>query len=317
MKVLITDYAWPSVEPERSILAGAGAEVVVVETAGEDELAQLAVDADGILTCWKPVTEKVIRAAENCVSIGRYGIGLDNIDVDCATRLGIVVTNVPAYCVEEVSEHALALLLTLARKTAVYDRSIKAGMYNLQAGGPLYRVRGKTLGIVGLGRIGRRLAEKACCLGLRTIAFDPNLSAADVEGSGVELVSFPALLASSDYISIHVPLTDATRRLFDAGAFRQMKPTAFLINSSRGSVIDESALLEALDEGRLAGTGLDVLDREPPAPFDPLTSHPKSVVTPHAAFSSQESLLELQTTAATQMAEILLGKRPRNIVNPA
>ena len=314
--VLVSDYAWKDLEIERAVLARVDARLVAAETGSEAELVSLAPEADGILTCWKPVTAKVIQQSPHCVSIGRLGIGLDNIDVTEATRLGIVVTNVPSYCVEEVSDHALALLLSLARKVTFYDRAIKSGVYDLQAHTPLYRVRGRTLGIVGFGRIGRALYRKASGLGLRVIVFDPYADRASLAGFEVEVVSFAGLLERSDYISIHVPLTNETRALFDLVALRQMKPTSFLINTSRGSVIDGAALVEALDQGMIAGAGLDVLPQEPPDPIDPLLRHPRTIITPHAAFNSEESLVDLRQTAAAQMAAILSGSRPDNIVNP-
>jgi D-3-phosphoglycerate dehydrogenase len=314
--VLISDYVWKDLQIEKAILARVDTGVLVSSTGAEDDLTNLAPEANGILTCWKPVTARVIQAAPHCVAIGRFGIGLDNIDVAEATRQGIVVTNVPSYCVEEVSDHALALLLSLARKVTFFDRAIKSGVYDLQAGMPLFRVRGKILGIVGFGKIGRVLYHKARALGLKVIIFDPYVDRASLGGFDVELVDFPGLLGRSDFISIHVPLMPGTRGLFNAAALRQMKPTAFLINTSRGPLIDGEALREALDQGIIAGAGLDVLPVEPPTPGDPLAGHPRTIVTPHAAFNSEESLVELRETAAHQMAAILSGVRPENIVNP-
>ena len=314
-KVLISDYAWKDLEIEKAILARVNAELLVSATCAEDELTALAPGAHGILTCWKHVTAKVVRAARECVAIGRYGIGLDNIDVACATELGIVVTNVPSYCVDEVSEHALALLLSLARKVTFYDRAIKSGVYDLQAQTPLFRVRGKILGIVGFGKIGRALYQKARGLGLQIIVFDPYIDRTSLDGFEVEVVDFRGLLGRSDFISLHVPLTPQTRGLFNLAAFRQMKPQAFLINTSRGHLVDAGGLRVALDEGLIAGAGLDVLPNEPPASDDPLVNHPRTIITPHAAFNSEESLLELRETAARQMAAVLCGTLPENIVN--
>jgi D-3-phosphoglycerate dehydrogenase len=315
-QVLISDYAWSGLETERTILASVGATLLVSETGAEDELTALAPDAVGILTCWKAITAKVIQAARACVAIGRYGIGLDNIDVACATENGMVVTNVPSYCVEEVSDHALALLLSLARKVTFYDRGVKSGAYDLQAGAPLLRLRGRVLGIVGFGKIGRAFYHKTRGLGLKVIIFDPHIDRESLRGFDVELVDFPRLLERSDFISLHAPLTPATRGLFNLAAFRQMKPQAFIINTSRGHLIDADALREALDKGMIAGAGLDVLPVEPPAPGDPLACHPRTIITPHAAFNSAESLIELRETAARQMAAILSGTLPENIVNP-
>lgn len=315
MKVLISDYAWESLEPERKILAEAGASLIVAESGNEDELVKMAGDVDGILTCWKPVTARVIRQAVKCRAIGRYGIGLDNIDVACATEQGIVVTNVPSYCVEEVSDHALALLLSLARKVTAYDHAVKGGRYDLRAPTPLYRLSGKTLGIVGFGKIGRTLSRKVQGFNFKILVYDPYLEPASLAGSQVESVSFHELLRRSDFISIHVPLSAGTRGMFNTETFMKMKPTSFLVNTSRGALIDEQALLQALNDGIIAGAGLDVLSVEPPSPRDALVLHPRTIITPHAAFYSEESVLELQTTAARQMAEVLLGRRPPHIVN--
>jgi D-3-phosphoglycerate dehydrogenase len=315
-RVLISDYAWKDLEIERAILSRVDANLLVAESGAEDELTALATEADGILTCWKPVTARVIQAARVCAAIGRYGIGLDNIDVAAATRHGIVVTNVPSYCVDEVSDHALALLLSLARGITFYDRAIKSGVYDLQAGTPLFRVRGRILGIVGFGKIGRALYHKTRGLGLKVLVFDPYAHRTSLSGFEVEVVDFHGLLERSDFISLHVPLTPETRELFNLAALRRMKPSAFLINTSRGQLIDAEALREALDKGIIAGAGLDVLPVEPPAPGDPLVGHPRTIITPHAAFNSEESLIELRETAAKQMAAVLCGTRPENIVNP-
>jgi D-3-phosphoglycerate dehydrogenase / 2-oxoglutarate reductase len=315
-KVLISDYVWKDLAIEKATLARVGAELLVAQTGAEDELTGFAPEADGILTCWKPVTAKVIQAARRCLSVGRFGIGLDNIDVAEATQQGMVVTNVPAYCVEEVSDHALSLLLSLARKVTFFDRAIKSGVYDLQAGTPLFRVRGRTLGIAGFGRIGRALYRKARGLGLNVIVYDPYVDRASLSGFDVEAVDFPGLLSRSDFISIHIPLSPETRGLFNLAAIRQMKPHAFLINTSRGPLIDGEGLRQALDEGAIAGAGLDVLPVEPPAADDPLILHPRTIITPHAAFNSEESLVELRETAARQMAAVLSGTRPENVVNP-
>ncbi len=314
-RVLITDFAWKDLKIEEDILKQAGAEIVLAKTASEAELIELAPASDGILTCWKPVSGNVVRAATRCLAIGRFGIGLDNIDVAAATDAGIIVTNVPAYCVDEVSDHAMALILSCARKTAFYDRNIKAGSYDLQAGPPLYRIKGKTLGIVGFGKIGKALSAKAQAFGLHILVYDPYVNSANVANAGVEFVSFPDLLKRSDFISIHVPLSSETSRLFTYDTCKQMKRTAYIVNTSRGDVIDSKGLLAALDEGLIAGAGLDVLSQEPPSPGDRLVSHPKTVITPHAAFNSEESLVELRSSAATQMADALSGRRPQNIVN--
>jgi len=316
MKVLVTDYAWKDLEVEREILATIGARLVVARGGTEDELQNLATDVDGILTNWKPVTQGVISTASRCRGICRFGVGLDNIDVHYATSVGIIVTNVPDYCLEEVTEHALAFLLSLGRKATFFDRASKRGVYDLAAGTPLFRIKGKTLGIVGFGRIGRLMAAKAHALGLKILVHSRSGDSRAAISPEVTHVSFAELLRLSDFIPLHVPLTAETRNLFSYEALQQMKPTAFLINTARGGIIDPAALLRALNEGLIAGAGLDVYASEPPDPTDPLISHPLVIATPHAAFNSVESIHDLRTTAASQMRDLLSGRAPDFVVNP-
>jgi D-3-phosphoglycerate dehydrogenase / 2-oxoglutarate reductase len=316
-RVLVTDYAWSNLDCEIRVLETANASLVVAQTGDEDELVNLAADVEGILTCWKNVTEKVIRNAGRCLIISRYGVGLDNIDVDFSTKMGIVVTNVPTYCVEEVSDHAMAMLLALGRKVGFYDRSIKGGAYDLHAETPLYRIKGRTLGIVGFGSIGRALYRKAKGFGVQVIAYDRNPDAKSdlAENGEVKFVSFPDLLRESDYISIHLPLTPETRHLFNLKAFQQMKRSAFLVNTARGDIVESQDLLEALNQKLIAGAALDVLSKEPPERDDPLVVHPRTLVTPHVAFNSEESLVELRESAASQVLDVLSGLRPKHVVN--
>ena len=314
--VLLTDYAWPDLEIERQILAEAGAELIAAPANDPATLAQLAADprVAGIMTNWARVTAEVIAAAPGCRIIARTGIGLDNIDVAAATARGIVVTNVPDYCLIEVAEHALALILALGRKVAWFHAETKTGSYDLQTGPPLRRIAGQTLGIVGLGNIGRMLATKAQGLGMRVIA--SGRSRRDTM-PGVEWRDLDALLAESDYVSLHLPSTSATQHLIGADQLARMKPSAYLINTARGALVDERALAAALAAGRLAGAGLDVQQQEPPDLNQPPFNDPRVIVTPHAAFVSQESLANLRSRAARQVADRLQGRVPENVVNPA
>ena len=316
-KVLITDYAWPSIEPERHVLAEIGAELIAAETGEEAELLTLAPTMDGILTCWKPVREPVITAATKCQVIGRCGIGLDNIDVEVATEHGIVVTNVPAYCVDEVSDHAMGLLLACARKIPRFDRTIKEGTWDPNIGPEMYRIRGKTLGVIGFGRIGRSIVPKAKAFGLTINVCSPRTAPELIEQHGAHKVSFTELLATSDFITIHAPLTSETQHLFSNAEFRAMKPTAFLINTSRGGIVDPTALTIALRNGDIAGAGLDVLETEPPDESEELLTLDNVVVTPHAAFISEESIFDLEVTAAKCVAQVLTGQLPESVVNPS
>jgi D-3-phosphoglycerate dehydrogenase len=317
MKLLVTDFAWKDLEIERQILSSLKATLVAAKSGDENELAHLATDVEGIFTNWKHVSRKVIENAPQCKAIIRYGVGLDNIDVRFATESGIVVANVPDYCLEEVSDHALALLLAMARRVTVFDRAAKNGIYDLSLGTPFYRLRGTTLGLVGFGKIAKVVARKALGFGLKVIAFSRSGKSAQVGTETVEAVSFSELLRRSDYVSLHVPLTPETRHLFNLQAFERMRPSAFLVNTARGDVVDSQALLAALNDNLIAGAALDVLSKEPPGADDPLLRHPKTIITPHAGFNSEESLKELRTTAASQMRDILQGKKPGFFVNPA
>ena len=311
-RVLLTDRAWPDFDIERAILEDAGASVVEAPDQDEATLLELARDVDAIGTCWAPVTASIIRAAERCQVIGRFGIGLDNIDVDEATRCGIVVTNVPDYCVSEVAHHALALIMACARKVAFFHHRSKQGDYQLQAGGRLRRLSGQVLGIVGLGQIARQLIPAARAIGFEVIAFTKS---GNDHGMGCRMVSFDQLLAESDFISLHLPLTVESRHMFGASEFDRMKPDANLINTSRGGLIDHTELWNALRDNKIAGAALDVFDPEPPDLTQPLFRDDRLIVTPHAAFASEESIVELRSRTATQIADVLMGRQPENVVN--
>jgi D-3-phosphoglycerate dehydrogenase len=312
-KVLLTDYAWPDLQIEHEVLASYGAELVVAPDRDLETLAKLAGDVDAIVTNWADVPARLIDAAGKCRIIARLGIGLDNIDVRRATERGIPVTNVPDYCLTEVAEHTLAVLLALARKIGVYHANARAGRYDLAAGFPLRRIDGQTLGIIGLGKIGRRVAEKAQAFGLKVIAF--NRSRPEPP-TGVSWAEIESLLGQSDYVSLHVPLSAETRHMIAAAQLALTKPTAFLINTARGGLVDHAALAAALQNDQIAGAALDVQEREPPDLSQPPYNDPRVIVTPHAAFYSEESVAELRRRVAHQVGQRLMGKRPENVVNP-
>jgi D-3-phosphoglycerate dehydrogenase len=258
----------------------------------------------------------VIRAGKRLQVVGRYGIGVDNIAVEEATRLGIPVTNVPAYCLDEVAEHALALLFSFARKICLYNAAVHRGDWTLGTGAPIFRIAGRTLGIVGFGKIGQTLARKARGLGLEVLAFDRHLSAAEVRAHGAEPVSLEELAERSDFVSVHTPLTPETQGLIGEPILRRMKPTAFVINTARAGIIDQDALLRALEEGSIAGAGIDVFAPERLPPDHPLLTPDNLIATPHVAFYSEESVVELEVLAAENVAAVLSGRRPRALVNP-
>lgn len=315
--ILVTDYAWPNLAIERQLLAGVGGQLLVAETGSAEEITRLAPQADAILTCWAQVPVAALEAATHCRLVSRYGIGLDNIPVERATELGILVTNVPDFCSEEVSDHAMALLLAAARQIVPQATSSREGRWQRETGQTIPRLRGQTLGLIGYGNSARALVPKAQGFGLKVLAYTPRLAPGPL-ANGVEAVgSLADLLARADYISIHAPLTDETSGLIDEAALRRMKPNAVLINTSRGAIIDETALGQALTEGRIAGACLDVLIQEPPSADHPLLALPNVIVTPHAAFYSEASIAELQQKAAQNVVDVLLGKEPAHIVNRA
>ena len=315
-KVLITDYVWPNTDVEREVLARIGAQAVESDSPDEQRLAELAADCDAILTCFFKVTDKVIRSAPNLKVVARYGVGVDNIAVDTATELGIPVTYVPDYCIEEVADHTMTLLLTLARSVVNLNAEVRSGGWDPGVGRPVYRLRGKTVGIVGLGRIGRAVAERVKPFGFKIVVHDPYLSE-DMfpAGQAPNFVSFDELLETADFVSVHTPLTTNTRHLIGEPELRKMKRSAFLVNTCRGPVIDEYVLARALDDGELAGAGIDVLEGEPPPADHPIRSARNAVITPHTAFYSEESLHELQTRTAQCAADVLCGKVPDNVYN--
>ncbi len=313
--VLVTDYAWPSLDVEREILASGGCSLVVAESGSEEELVSLAPLADAILTNWKPVRAAVLEAATRCLTVARYGVGVDNIDIAAATRLGMIVSNVPDYCIEEVSDHAMALVLALARRVVFFAEQTRAGRWDNQEFGEMHRLRGRTIGLVGFGRIARRVADKARAFGLSVIAWSPSLAARAPEGVEVA-TSLDDLLRRADIVSLHAPLSAATRHLISAEQLALMRPGAFLVNTARGLLVDNDALIDALERGALAGAGLDVLDEEPPPLEHPMRHAAGVVLTPHAAFSSAESVAELEEKAAQNVLVALDGGVPGTIVNP-
>jgi D-3-phosphoglycerate dehydrogenase len=302
---------------ERAPLEALPAELVERACATEDEVIAAAAHADAVLTLDEPFPASVIARLERCRVISRFGIGVDRVDVEAAVARGIVVANVPDYCIDEVSDHALGLLLALARRLPALDAAVRAGIWDTPSvAAGVRRLRGQTLGLVGFGRLGRRMAEKAQALGLVVLAHDPGVEPAAVRAAGAEPVALEDLLARSDWISLHAPLTPATRHLLDAERLARVKRGAFLINTARGGLVDQTALVEALRDGRLAGAGLDVLEREPPAADDPLLALENVVVTSHAAFFSRESGAEARRAAVENVVRVLTGREPLHAVAP-
>lgn len=314
-RILITDIAWPDYEIEKEVLSEVEGEIMLAGGGTPAEIIELAPRADAILTCWKDVPPEALDIAPDCKVVSRYGIGLDNIPIGRATELGMLVTNVPDFCLEEVSDHVMALLLATARQLLPLARNPDQSGWTRETPRPIPRVRGQTLGLIGFGNIARALVPKALGFGLRVIAYTPRLRQSDAP-EGVEVTNdLAALLSASDYISIHCPLTEETAHIIDEAALAQMKSSALLINTSRGGVIDEEALIRALQDGRIGGAALDVTDPEPPSADNPLLALENVIVTPHAAFYSVAATAELARKAAANVVTVLQGGVPETLVN--
>lgn len=311
----VSDAVFPNLDPSRQTLDKIGAELRLAREATPESILDVARSADALLVTYAKITAEMIREMKRCRIISRFGIGVDNVDIGAATDAGIVVTKVPDYCIDEVSDHTLALLLALVRKIPFANTRAHAGRWEMPAVVPIHRLRGTVLGLLGFGRIPQLVAPKARAFGLRVISYDPYIPTEVLARAGVESVSFDDLLSRSDYISIHTPLLPETHSLFNTALFRRMKPTAYLINTARGPIIDEQALADALDAGLVAGAALDVLPQEPPS-SSPLFGRNNVILTPHMSFYSVESLVDLQTKASEEVVRVLTGKPPRNPVNP-
>jgi len=314
MLVAVADSVFPNLDTAREVLDSIGADLQLASQATPEAILKVAVPADALLVTYAKITADMIQQMTRCRIISRFGIGVDNVDLEAATAAGIVVTKVPDYCIDEVSDHAMALLLALVRKIPASNAQVHAGRWEMKAVVPIHRLKGRILGLVGFGRIPRLLAPKAKAFGLRVIVHDPLVQADVIAREHVDQVDFDELLAQSDYVSIHTPLLPETRNLFNGDAFGRMKPGSYLINTARGPIVDDQALARALDAGQLAGAALDVMPQEPPA-GSPLLGRDNVIITPHTSFYSEESLLELQRKAAQEVADVLTGKPAKNPVN--
>ncbi|HVO40587.1 MAG TPA: C-terminal binding protein [Spirochaetia bacterium] len=314
--VVIADDRYASYREEEDVLREIDARIEVFRGTSPAEAQAAFAKADGILVNLFPVTAEVINGLDGCRVISRYGVGYDNVDVEAATKRGIWVTFVPDYCFEEVADHALALLLCCIRKIGYKDRMIRQGRWNLHRDQPIYRVEGKTLGILGYGNAAHTLLRKVSGLGFgRVLMCDPYVRASTIKAAGAVPVDLATLLSESDCISVHVPLTPETRHMIGRSELALVKSGAILVNTARGPVLDEQALAEALESGRLGGAGLDVFEREPLPMESPLRRLDNVVFTDHAGWYSEESEVELKTKAARNVAAVLAGGKPPYPVN--
>ncbi len=315
-KVVLTDYVWEALDVEHEIL-GELAEIVPLQVTDPEKFFPEAVDCDALLNTYAgPITAEVMAQMPNCKIIARYGIGVDTIDLDAATEAGIIVTNNPTYCIEEVAEHTIAMLLTAARKVAFYDRLVRQGGWAVPPGKPMFRLAGSTVGLVGYGNIARRVAKAAAGLDMRVLFVDPFVESGQFDTPG-EKVELPELLQESDFVCIHAPLLPQTRHMIGADTLAQMKDTAVLVNCSRGPIIDTDALVKALDDNIIAGCALDTTDPEPLTEDHPLRNRDNVIINPHVAWYSEKAMAGLQAGAPNEVRMALQGEWPKNVVNKA
>ena len=315
-RVFVSDAKVLDLETHGDPLESIGARVSVTSAKRPDDLLEAAAGADALIVdSVTRVTAEVLEGIDSLRVVGRGGIGVDNVDIDAAANNGVTVVNVPAYSVEEVSTHALSLLLGCLRRLGVHDRAVKGGEWDWSLGTPIHRLRNQTVGLVSFGKIARRFAAKLRGFDVDVIAVDPYVSDREMGEFGVERVGFDELLDRARYVSVHAPLTDETRGLFDAEAFGAMRDGAILVNTARGPIVEETALVDALENGPLAAAGLDVREKEPPE-TSPLHERDDVLLTPHTAWYSEESRAELSHTIAEDVARVLRGDAPMNPVDP-
>ena len=311
-QVMITDCDHGSIEEEKEELGRIGTELILAQIRKEEDLIRVCKKTDGLINQYAILNRNVLDHLTKCKVVARYGVGVDSIDLKAATDLGIIVANVPDYCIDEVASHAVAMLLTLIRKTVFFDRKVKSSHWDFRQGPPIHRIQGKTLGLIGCGKIGFEVAKRMSAFGVKVITFDPYL---EKVSEGIELEDFDTVLKESDFISIHCPLNDSTRHLIGDEALKKMEKKPMIINTSRGPIVDEKALIQALEQGLISGAGLDVLEKEPPDDQNSLLKMENVILSPHVGFYSEESISELKRRTAKNVADVLRGKRPASVVN--
>jgi D-3-phosphoglycerate dehydrogenase len=311
--VVITDCDHGDVDPERAVLDGHDVELRVLACRTPEEVAAQAGDADVLINQYVPITAAVLDALPRCRLVVRYGVGVDNVDLQAATGRGVWVANVPDYGRDEVADHTLALAMALLRGVVALDRSVRDGTWDLAPARPLRRLTTLTWGVVGCGAIGTAVARRAAGLGMRVLGHDLPMVRSEAP---IERVPLEELLERADLVSLHAALTPDTHHLIGAAALARMRPTAHLVNTARGGLVEEAALLAALDAGALAGAALDVLEHEPPDEVGwKLARHPRVVATPHAAWYSEEAFHTLKSEVAREALRVLEGGTPRSPVN--
>ncbi|NOU97838.1 C-terminal binding protein [Paenibacillus sp. LMG 31456] len=314
-KIAVTDYEFSNLEIEEKCLSEFNVKFIYGQCRSEDEVIDLAKDADGLLNQYAPIGRRAIQTLKKCKIISSYGVGVDAIDVTAATEKGIMVANVPDYGVEEVSNHALALLFSSARKIVHLNRKVKTGIWDFESSVPMYRYSEQTLGVLGYGRIPRSLVNKAKPFGFRILVYDPYVSEYEMRITGVEPASIEQIFTQSDYITIHVPLTAETQNLVNKENISKMKKNAVIVNTSRGPIIHEDDLIDALTNERIGGAYLDVLTEEPIHPDHPFLQLDNVILTPHIAWYSEQSMIELRVKAVQNIINVMNGGTPKYWVN--
>ena len=307
--IAVTDSVFPSLEPVKAALGRLNPTYRMSKSVNADDILAVAKDADAILVTYAKLTRDILSQLTKCKAIGRFGLGVDNIDLPTAKEKGIAVNYVPDYCIREVSDHTMALLLALIRKIPLSNKLVQSGRWEMPAVVPIRRLEGTVLGLVGFGHIPRLVAPKAQAFGMKVIAYDPYVKPEQFKAMNVEGVDFDTLVKTSDYVSVHAPLLPATRGMLNADAFAKMKKGAYVVNTARGPLIDEPALIAALDAGQVGGAALDVVTAEPLAKDSPLLGRDNVIISPHTGFYSIEALEELQTKCATDVARVLSGEK--------
>ncbi|WP_040983914.1 C-terminal binding protein [Oceanobacillus jeddahense] len=317
-RILFSDYDYASVEIEEKVIRKSlpDVEFIHAQCKTEEDVIEVAKGVDAIINQYAPISRNVIEKLSNCKVVARYGVGVNTIDIDAAAEKNITVCNVTDYCLDEVSDHAMTLILSLARKVTLFNNQVKEGDWDFKAGSPIFRLRGRVLGLLSFGNIAKKVAVKGQAFGLKVIAYDPFIPTEVAKEYNVELVELDDLLRRSDFVSIHTPLTNDTHHIIGAEQLKLMKEEAFIVNTSRGALIDEKALIQALHNNEIAGAGLDVLEVEPIPVDNPLLEMDQVLINPHAAWHSVEAQEELKTKTAQNVADVLTGVEPKYIVYP-
>lgn len=314
--IFVTDYEFPDLSIERSVLEGSDVELASGQAKTPEAVINATADIDvsGLLVQYGSINASVFEALDELQVVGRYGIGVDSVDITAATEHGVQVVNVPDYCVDEVPTHTLALLLNCARNITRYDHEVKDGTWDWTTGKPIGQVAGSTLGLVGFGKLPHRLLELVEGFGFEVLVYDPYIDTEAIESAGCEEVTFNELLKRARFVSLHAPLTEDTEGMIDAAAFETMREDSILVNTARGGLVNTSALEDAIENERIAGAGIDVLPQEPPDPTPPF-DHPNVIYTPHVAWYSENSMIEMRQTVTEDALNVIRGKSAMNPVN--